>query len=609
MSESEPHASKAEIDRARKALQRAETDYRAAVKEAATALARAQRDREAALKRAREAVDEAEAHHRRRISTAAHDVNAAIKGQLLASYGPVNLYDDRLEAPDGSVPLDGAIRASVEVQGQKTEKFDTREVTLLLDTPRFDSVIRCNPNDATPVREFAARINTAAKNADAHLRTHRERFASAKQALENAKADRKDAEDAAKFLTAVEADTAAVDAAERAHKGAQANTGRIEAARQHLLSLDPHAKIKDVKAPTATLAESSVGLWWNDRSKIGKVLLIAGSSVLALIVLAIVISVVGGDDKTADQREAPNPPPTTIQDDRAAPTKPDVVLSIVKPKLSRTIVYGKRFSIRGFVTPGSKVRINRARVRVRGNRFSATLPLKLGDNAFVISAHKAGLELTFRSVNIARRLPPLKLVVLNPASRTTTVRQPSYTLTGRTTPGARVTVRGTEASLSGATFTLNVPLQQGRNVLGVRADKAGFASRYTRVTIIRRLSREEIAQKQEERRQAFINSATTIPYNQLIKNPDAYAGTRVKYYGEILQIQEEFGRGFMLLYVTDLGYDIWSDQVWVNYDGHVRGAQGDKLTIYGTVVGTKSYETQIGGETYVPEIDAIYIVE
>jgi hypothetical protein len=33
------------------------------------------------------------------------------------------------------------------------------------------------------------------------------------------------------------------------------------------------------------------------------------------------------------------------------------------------------------------------------------------------------------------------------------------------------------------------------------------------------------------------------------------------------------------------------------------------LTVYGTVVGAKSYETQIGGETYVPEIDAEIIEE
>jgi hypothetical protein len=130
-----------------------------------------------------------------------------------------------------------------------------------------------------------------------------------------------------------------------------------------------------------------------------------------------------------------------------------------------------------------------------------------------------------------------------------------------------------------------------------------------RLIVTRKLSAAEIAAELARKRQAFMSAAVSIPYNQLIKDPERYAGTRVKYYGEILQVQESSGVGIMLLYVTDLGYDIWGDQIWVNYRGSIRGGEGDKLTVYGTVVGTKSYETQIGGETYVPEVDAKYIVE
>ncbi len=61
--------------------------------------------------------------------------------------------------------------------------------------------------------------------------------------------------------------------------------------------------------------------------------------------------------------------------------------------------------------------------------------------------------------------------------------------------------------------------------------------------------------------------------------------------------------------MTDEGYGIWADQVWVNYDGSVQGAEDDFVTVYGVVKGSRSYETQIGGERYVPEIDARYIEE
>ena len=110
-------------------------------------------------------------------------------------------------------------------------------------------------------------------------------------------------------------------------------------------------------------------------------------------------------------------------------------------------------------------------------------------------------------------------------------------------------------------------------------------------------------------RQNFINSAKTIPYNQLIKDPESFAGQRVAYHGQIFQIQESGGSGIMLLSVTDQGYGLWTDEIWVNYNQHVASAKDDTITVYGTVLGTKTYDTQIGGSRYVPEIDAKYIVE
>ena len=93
------------------------------------------------------------------------------------------------------------------------------------------------------------------------------------------------------------------------------------------------------------------------------------------------------------------------------------------------------------------------------------------------------------------------------------------------------------------------------------------------------------------------------------KNADDYAGKRVKYTGQIFQIQEDLGSTVILMSVTNEGYDFWDDNVWVDYDGEIESAKDDIITIYGTVTGSKSYETQIGGETYVPQIRAKYVEE
>ncbi len=67
---------------------------------------------------------------------------------------------------------------------------------------------------------------------------------------------------------------------------------------------------------------------------------------------------------------------------------------------------------------------------------------------------------------------------------------------------------------------------------------------------------------------------------------------------------------FVLLSVTDEGCDFWSDEVWIDYAGmKVAGAEGHFLTFYGTVEGQKSFETQIGGERYVPQITAEFFEE
>ena len=47
----------------------------------------------------------------------------------------------------------------------------------------------------------------------------------------------------------------------------------------------------------------------------------------------------------------------------------------------------------------------------------------------------------------------------------------------------------------------------------------------------------------------------------------------------------------------------------VTYDGEIDAVEEDIITVYGTVEGSTSYETQIGGELSVPEITAEYIDE
>jgi hypothetical protein len=188
---------------------------------------------------------------------------------------------------------------------------------------------------------------------------------------------------------------------------------------------------------------------------------------------------------------------------------------------------------------------------------------------------------------------------------------------GTAEAGASVHVDGHRARVhDDGGWARTVRLHLGRQSIPVEASKDGRKDDATKVSVTRRRSAAELAairearEARERQREAdFRAAATTIPYNQLEKNAGPYKGDKVVYRGQIFQIQEDDFGGWMLLSVTDEGYGFWDDNIWVDYTDHIRGAEGDVVTVYGTITGTKSYETQIGGETYVPKMRAEYIDE
>ena len=187
----------------------------------------------------------------------------------------------------------------------------------------------------------------------------------------------------------------------------------------------------------------------------------------------------------------------------------------------------------------------------------------------------------------------------------------TVTLRGNVTPkDATVRVRGATVERSGRRWTAEVTIDSpGDSTFRVSATKPGYDMDRTRAVVTRELSEAEIAAQEAAEREEFVSEATTIDYDQLAKNPNRYKGTKVVMQGQIFQIQEDGGQTWMLLAVTNEGYDFWDDNVWVEYDGTIEGAEEDIITVYGVVRGEQSYETQIGGETFVPKVEARYIEE
>ena len=277
------------IKEAKRARDEAEKAYRQRVRAARDNAARAERERERALSDTRRALREAEKRYEKSVAQAEKELENARIGPLLGGYGRfagnklVRLYDNRLETPNGTVPLSKQVKAKVESSGRKTEKRDTRELYLLIDTPAFDSAITCNPNDNASLRQLAASINTAAKNAAALIEGHDAREAAAEARLAQVRGDRAEIDEASARLAATEADTDALEAARAALAEAEADTAEIDARSSALLALDPTARLRAPSAPrrslraTARPSTGRTGDWWRDRSRKGKVALVVGA--------------------------------------------------------------------------------------------------------------------------------------------------------------------------------------------------------------------------------------------------------------------------------------------------------------------------------------------
>ena len=163
----------------------------------------------------------------------------------------------------------------------------------------------------------------------------------------------------------------------------------------------------------------------------------------------------------------------------------------------------------------------------------------------------------------------------------------------------------TANELGAARSAAQRPVNDARSSLGDAQQQLQSANEAV-ATAQRKVAKVEKAAQEEAN---FKAEATTIDYDQLIKSPSSYIGDKVVYTGQIFQIQEGYGHGFMMLSVTNEGYGFWTDEIWVDYSGHIQSAENDQVTVYGTVQGAKTYSTQIGGRRTLPRIKMQYIDE
>ncbi len=106
------------------------------------------------------------------------------------------------------------------------------------------------------------------------------------------------------------------------------------------------------------------------------------------------------------------------------------------------------------------------------------------------------------------------------------------------------------------------------------------------------------AQKAAEEAQGY---ETGISYDQLARTPGDFEGKKVKFYGKVIQVIEGDGTVQIRLAVDD-NYDT---VLFGEYPSSVvasRILEDDYITVYGTSVGTISYQSTLGGTITIPGV-------
>lgn len=214
-----------------------------------------------------------------------------------------------------------------------------------------------------------------------------------------------------------------------------------------------------------------------------------------------------------------------------------------------------------------------------------------------------------------KEVPKINLVVSNTINTTTDKTH----LSGYTESGAKVELIEDGKTLNSITtkdgkFDFIVASEKDR-IYTVRAESSKEGVKPDRVTVhvFRKLSEAEqkkLQAEQEAKQKAeFEKQCQEIPYKQLKKDPDKYAGTKYKVRGQIVQIMEDSGVTVMRVAVTKDPYIGWdfNDIVYVEYLGTTSHVEDDVVTIYGTVSGSQTYTSQAGWEITVPGVVASYI--
>jgi hypothetical protein len=104
----------------------------------------------------------------------------------------------------------------------------------------------------------------------------------------------------------------------------------------------------------------------------------------------------------------------------------------------------------------------------------------------------------------------------------------------------------------------------------------------------------------------LLADAAKPTYDQLFRDEEEWQGRTVYLRGEVIQVLGDESGFEMRVSVTRNEYDFWEDPVYVFWRGE-RFLNEDIVEIIGTAEGLITYESTMGGDITIPQVEATHM--
>ena len=318
----------------------------------------------------------------------------------------------------------------------------------------------------------------------------------------------------------------------------------------------------------------------------------------------------------SDPTPAPTPVPTPTPEPTPVPTAgvAEILASEGLMEIEGVPAYttGAEITVSGRTDPSAAVRVavgestlGRTTARKDGTfSVKVTLPEE-GDLVLAVMTDQAEAMLALHY-----DMPQAKLVITEPQE--TVFTGETVTVRGETEPNATVYITGggmntnVKADKNG-TFYLRITMaEEGEQTYSLRVKADGKRESTVSLTLARQYTQREGIARFRER-------MVPMTYDDLVKNPQKYAGKRFLLRGKVMAFTDYDGSPCALVCVNNVSVGVWQDPIWVVLTGEEGIDAGNVVSFYltgeGLTLPADGEYTRSGSEVEAPVTRAAYVTD